>query len=389
MALLTRKERTVATQKGPVYGTGGAGHQFDDHVAARFLVDLLSASNTLGESFGQVTAIQWQARDTGWLFDDLVVESSTVDGGRSASISVKSGRYLNQSGFPADFVQTAWEQWHGVNTPRRLKGSRDVIAIATGELADTVREAWTDMLRQALEADPVRVAARLAGPTEPDAGAQSSQTQRALFQSLACPDSLRDLGASDAEATVQLLAHIRVVHVDFKDPQSRETVRAVGQCRQLLRSGDSAEATRLWRALVALASTKRPTGGSVRLVDLLMHLRRDFELCVHPDYERDWHALNQAAREAMAEIGDRVAGLPPLSRESDVRALSQHLKAHRSCVVTGESGCGKSALVKPLAGGTRLLPSAGWSSSPATAGTDRPGCWSPSGWPPSGTRRPP
>ena len=45
-------------------------------MAARFMPDLFGHTHTLGmKSFGKVVRLDWQARDCGWLLDDLVVTS--------------------------------------------------------------------------------------------------------------------------------------------------------------------------------------------------------------------------------------------------------------------------------------------------------------------------
>ncbi len=65
----------MAKKKAPAKVTGGAGFRYEDHVAARFLVDLLYGTNTLGHEFGRIKRVDWQARDSGWLADDLAVSA--------------------------------------------------------------------------------------------------------------------------------------------------------------------------------------------------------------------------------------------------------------------------------------------------------------------------
>ena len=82
----------MAKEAAPVALTGGAGFHYEDHVAARLMVDMLAGTNCLGLDRGRVRLLDWQARDTGWHLDDLV---ETCDAGgveRCAGLSCKSDR---------------------------------------------------------------------------------------------------------------------------------------------------------------------------------------------------------------------------------------------------------------------------------------------------------
>ena len=67
------KANAPARRKAPVRLTGGAGIRYENPVAARFLLDMLAGLNSLGSDFGRITRIDWQARDAGWLADDLAL----------------------------------------------------------------------------------------------------------------------------------------------------------------------------------------------------------------------------------------------------------------------------------------------------------------------------
>ena len=107
--------RGAGRQKAPVGLTGGEGFRFENCVAARFLVDLLGGTNSLGNEFGRVVRVDWQARDAGWLADDLAITCKPIGpgGDRSAGLSIKSDRQVTASGFPLNFVAAIWAQWLG------------------------------------------------------------------------------------------------------------------------------------------------------------------------------------------------------------------------------------------------------------------------------------
>ena len=49
----------MATEKAPVALTGGAGFEFDDCVAARFMLDLLKARCSLGAEYRSVATTRY------------------------------------------------------------------------------------------------------------------------------------------------------------------------------------------------------------------------------------------------------------------------------------------------------------------------------------------
>jgi hypothetical protein len=338
----------VVKKKAPVQLTGGAGFHYEDPVAARFLLDLLAGSNALGVDFGRIVRLDWQARDSGWLADDLVVTCKHSSGERAAGMSIKSAQQVTRAGFPQDFVETAWAQWLGIKTDRKLRDSSDAIVLVTGSLAHDVQDAWSNLLFEALKTTPDRMVKRLTEPVAGE-GSQSSALERALFESFRCPEELRGSVDTGDAATIQLLSRVRLLYFDFEATPSRDHVQALADCQSLLRSGDASEAERLWRGLNSIADHYRPAGGFVDLPRLLAQLRGEFDLRDHPDYRRDWEILHRSSQELMADVRTQIADLAPLARLDERATTERRLDTQRACLLLGESGCGKSALAKEIA----------------------------------------
>jgi hypothetical protein len=336
----------LVKKKAPVKVTGGGGFRYENAVAARFLLDLLGGTNELGVDFGRATRLDWQARDAGWLTDDLVITCKSQGTGRTAAVSIKSAPQVTRAGFPQNFVATAWAQWFGVKTERKLHGTNDAVVLVTGSLAHDVKDAWSDLLRDALLTTPERMAVRLSAPTLGD-GSQSSALQRALFESLRCPEELRSHGDASDAVTADLMRHLRLLHVDFEATPSRDHGLALADCQQLLTSGDAAEAQDLWDRLMGIADARR-TGGAIDLAQTLDALRGEFHLREHPDYRRDAEELERRSRDQMADVRTQIAGVPPLPRAGDSEKVQNCLEENRACFLVGESGCGKSALAKEI-----------------------------------------
>jgi hypothetical protein len=329
----------------PTKLTGGGGFRFEDHIAARFLLDMLSARNSLGAEYGGIRRIDWQAKDAGWHLDDLLLTCGTETTERAAGLSIKSNRQVTRSGFPAEFTEAVWSQWLAEGTVRQFHENQDALVLVTGQLASGVESAWAQLLQAALETTADRLLSRIAAPTDEQDGGQMSEIQRALFRSFHCPQSLQDRGATGDAETVRVLRHIRLLHFDYESPTSRERDRALADCQRILRSGDLREASDLWDRLVGFAAKKRD-GGSADLAALLDDVRSRFDLLDYPDYRADWDAISRHSRAAMDDVKVGIAGIPSLLRETEVSGIRERLANHGIAFVVGESGSGKSALAR-------------------------------------------
>jgi|SRR6478609_7367775 len=153
----------MATEKAPVALTGGAGFEFDDCVAARFMIDMLQARCSLAPELGAVVGIAWEARESGWLADDLVLSCRQANLVSAVGLSLKRNRQVNSARFPEDFRTLAWEQWDGKAGATAVNGTSNSIGLVVGELAVEVEDAWNAVAVQLRESrsDPARVLRRL------------------------------------------------------------------------------------------------------------------------------------------------------------------------------------------------------------------------------------
>ena len=333
-------------RKAPVRLTGGSGARYENQVAARFLIDLLAGTNSLGSDFARVTRVDWQARDAGWLADDLaLICQGAGEEPRSIGLSIKSSQQITAQGFPADFVDIAWGQWIGVGVSRTFRRGSDAITLVAADVSSQVMSDWSALLREIRAATPERIISRLNATSEE--GSQASAIQRALVQSFACP--ARYGHSDDPTESIRLLHDIRVLDFDFGRPTSQHEGRALNDCQSLLTSGDSGEARELWNRLVGIADELRPAGGALDLGALLSKLRGQFLLRDHPDYRADLRALRERTQEALDDIGTHVGTVAHLQRDNERLRIREKLAADRACLLVGESGSGKSALLKEIA----------------------------------------
>lgn len=211
-------------KKAPVRLSGNSGTRYENEVAARFLLDILAGTNSLGSDFGMILRIDWQSRDLGWFGDDLAINCRDLAGEtRSIGISIKSNQQVTNKGFPSDFVELAWAQWLEVPTARPFRRGKDAIGLVLAEISPSVFSDWSALLKEILSTTPDRIVSRLAA-TKPS-GSQSSDMQRLLVQSFACPDHYKE--DRPPEEVIKLLHDIRVLPLDFTHPTSQSKVAAL------------------------------------------------------------------------------------------------------------------------------------------------------------------
>jgi len=330
----------MAKKAAPPEVTGGKGFEYADQVAAWFLLQMLAGRQPLGSNYGTITSVHFEARESGWFLDDLLVNLLESGSEHSFAVSVKRRRQVTRSGFPRDFVRSVWEQWLDTR-PECFERGRDLLGLATGQLADSVKGAWHDLVQEAISTQPERLAERL------HTRGQTSALQRKLFASLQCPSDLQVPGETDEIAAVRLLGHLRLLHFDFREQPSDNRTSALAVCQEVLQSGDSAEAGGLWQAFVGIASRLRGSGGSASLQNVIRVLSQRFRLKDYPDHEHDWRQLERMSQEAVALVrGDiREHVLPRQDAGARIRSGIEKAKIY---TLLGESGCGKSAIAKDL-----------------------------------------
>ena len=95
----------MTKRRAPAKLTGGQGFNFEDHVAAQFLLGLLGAPHPLGDELGQLSKIDWQAGDAGWRLDDFALTFGGGEDQRGVGVSIKSHKQVTQSGFDPSFTR--------------------------------------------------------------------------------------------------------------------------------------------------------------------------------------------------------------------------------------------------------------------------------------------
>jgi hypothetical protein len=335
---MPKKRKETAGAASP-WSTGSGGATVEIKVGAYFLAAMLTGDRVLAPSLAHVvTGIDWQIRDKGWLLDDLLLCLRDGNTGGSLALSVKSNQQISQAGFPEDFVLAVWSHWLQKDT-NVFEKERDYLGLAVARLNTKVYDAWNDLFQEATQTgdDPERIAQRLG------AGKQSNEIIRRLFQSLHCPPALGTAGPAE---TVRLISRLQVLHLDFRNANSRSSQHALRMCQEASEGHDSETARNLWKSLCALVSEKNSAGGSLR--SLPPALRAEFRLLGALDDRADWQRLERSSQAGQERTRDSLTSGIVISRSLTSQEIEAQLLERQSVLVSGESGAGKSALAKSI-----------------------------------------
>lgn len=331
----------------PPFVTGGGGFAYEDRVAAYVLAAMLAEQPPFGEELDIVVRVDWQTGVSGWRFDDLLVTHQGTRERRTA-ISCKSGRYVTGGGWPEEAVTRVWEQWTRSQGNPFRKGD-DVLAIATGNIAQDAKEAWDRLLQDAIVGDPARFMQLY------QSNGTSSQVARNIVESLTCPANLAAQVADEPHQRFELIRHLRLWLLDALALDSAAITRATEWCRSALLSGDRVQADTLFQELVSIASARRPHSGTITKHELVALLAPRFALRVAPSHEASWAALDTHSAELQADIRMTLNNAVCLIHPGAWPEILNATTPGKVVLLEGESGCGKSALAKRLCEGDRRV----------------------------------
>jgi len=310
----------------------GAGFEFEDLISAWQLVKALSGEQAPGIG-GGVTQVQAQVSTLGWHIDDLLLTAQAAGTPQRLAISAKGNLQVTAAGLPADFVTRAWKQWRDPHGP--FNRATDGLALVTLGTHQKFDPAWREVKNACSGPDAVLAMSRI----------RSNASQSRVFESVQKPGDASD------EETIELIRHLHVLPTDLQFAHSETEAQTIAQCRRLVALGDKDEAQALWKRLIDVAKEVRLRSGTITVPNLLSLLRGQFGLRHHPDFEHDWEALSNITADHKARIESELPSGYAVPRMAEKASLKVAVAGNPVTMVFGESGSGKSALVKSVLDG--------------------------------------
>jgi hypothetical protein len=326
------KLRTPKTTRS----TAGSGFDFEDQVAAWLLLKILSGQPLPGVD-GSGSRLQMQTESLGWIIDDLLVTCTVAQSNqRHIAVSCKSNVQVTSSGLPNDFVRSAWLQWSKSNAGPMNRDS-DCLLLATRGRHPAFQATWSDIKKWSSSSDPALAIARIRAPAK----------HRKIFDGVKTAAKGAGLSVSDEDA-LALIRRLDVIPLDFDLSGFEDEKAAIAQSRGLLINSSLGEGRKLWFELIGRTKTARLGNGTIEIAELWRDLRSQFVLKDHPDFAPSLVKLKAITTDYKSIIESALPSGYVLDRKDDAEQLSSKIVAGGVCVLHGESGIGKSALLKSV-----------------------------------------
>jgi hypothetical protein len=244
--------------------------------------------------------------------------------------SIKSNRQITSGGCNDEFCVGLWT----VSGKKIFTAGRDSLVLLSAPLAAEVTNHLHSLCRQARQLEAARLDQKIV-----------HKEVRKIY------DSFRNSSVAGPEGfSGKVLRHFFVREFDFEAMASKSEAAAIRLCREILaldsRSED--EAKRLWHELLDLAQVVRISGGAATR-ESLAELRYKFKLLDDPSDIAAWAKVEKFSSDCLDEITTGLPGGLTLPRAAELKALKEQIARSGGCCVLGDSGFGKSALVKRFA----------------------------------------
>ena len=312
-----------------VRSTNSIGSHFEDQISAWQLVNALSREPAPGIN-KVITKVQTQVSTLGWCIDDFLLTAQVDDAMQRLAISVKANEQVTSSGLPSDFVMHAWKLWHDQNGP--FQRNADKLALVTIGNHKTFNLAWREVQNACSGNDTELTLSRI----------RNNDIHSNIF------DNVQKSGDASDEETIKLIRHLLVIFTDWQSPNSKDEANVIAQCRRLLTSNCNDEARVLWEKIINEAKEARLKSGTIIIVDLISVLRKQFDLIHYPNFDSDWNTLANITVDHKARIETKLPSGYQVPRAAEISSLQKAIANDQLTVVFGESGTGKSALVKSV-----------------------------------------
>jgi energy-coupling factor transporter ATP-binding protein EcfA2 len=321
--------------------TGPAGSHFEAQVGASYLLALLTGGEPRGLPGTIIDRVALQRAAEGRPLDDIIVHAHDARG-IQAVLEIQVKRELTFA--PSDEVfGNVVGQIAAAARRSEFWTSRYELAIATAKISRKIAGPYQEVLAWARHlGSAATFIDRIHRP------GSSNDDMRSFVR--AFTNRLREAGSPHDDETVwRLLGRLQILVFDFTARGSADEALVRERAAQALHADDASHAGELWTILVELALRVAVSGGDRTRAQLVEELQQQaFRLAGDRRHAATRVRLAEASENALADIGDVVAGVT-LSRHERLEQIRAALDSGRYIEIRGDSGVGKSALLKNLA----------------------------------------
>ncbi len=319
---------------------GGAGTYIEGELGAYYMLAMLAGNEARGAPGSTISRIQFQAADSGFALDDLVLHCSSSDG--PLMLEIQSKRTITFASKDVVFLAVCQQIAETAGNPD-VAEDQHLLAVATQRTSAKISGPYQDVLEWARAvATSANFFARLS------ATGIASPAMRdfvSTFRANVVANGIAD----DDETIWKLLRRFRILEFDFESgaPQARDHALLVS--RHVLSAQDQARTGALWSNLIEIAIAQGKAGGTIDKAQLQALLTQlGYSLSGDRNLAPARAKLAEASSHALADIGRDVGGVH-LPRQAVVDAIDEAMDGHRLIHLRGNAGVGKSSVFRTIA----------------------------------------
>ncbi|MBO6905941.1 MAG: hypothetical protein JJ865_13405, partial [Parvibaculum sp.] len=327
----------------PVAATGPGGPHFEGQVGAHYLLTMLAVGAARGLPGTIIDSVAFQRAGEHPL-DDVVVRAHDA-AGHDATLEIQVKRSIRFTAGDEIFADVVSQVVEAANKAGFWE-TRHELAVATARTSRKTDGPYQDVLKWARE---VGSAATFFKRLNTKGAANADM--RAFVEAFRTHVSAAG-GAPDDEMIWKLLRRFQILVFDYSALHSANEELAAERAARVLHPDDASKASALWKNLIEISIASAANGGERNRASLTSDLR-EFRLAGDPRNLAVREALAASARDALADIGDRV-GEVALARTERIASVYQALDQSRYVEIRGDAGVGKSAILKHFAEGSGI-----------------------------------
>jgi hypothetical protein len=319
---------------------GPAGATFEAQVGAFYLLALLANTEARGLPGAKMMRVGFQKAPEGLELDDVVVYG-VQDDGASATLEIQVKRSI------------------------RFTSGDSVWKKVVGQIAGAASKDGFWLRNHQFAVAVAKTTAKIDGPYQDvlmwarDLGSASAFFTRLRIKGVA-NDAMRDFvqdfkknlsahGHQNDEETIwRLLRRLQILTFDFTAKGSICQELSRDRAARLLDPARGERGSQLWDALVVSALSIASLGGDRDRSELFAELSGKYHFQSDRETRACLERLNEAALSGLSDIDHRI-GNASLARSDYLEKLREHLDNGRYIEIRGESGTGKSAILRQVA----------------------------------------
>ncbi|TZG33447.1 hypothetical protein [Agrobacterium sp. B1(2019)] len=319
---------------------GGAGTYIEGELGAYYMLAMLAGNEARGAPGGTINSIQFQAADSGFALDDLVLHCSTPNG--PLVLEIQSKRTITFASKDAVFLAVCQQIAETADNPE-IADDRHLLAVATQRTSAKISGPYQDVLEWSRAV--VTSANFFARLSATGIASPAMRDFVSTFRGNVVANGVAD----DDETIWKLLRRFRILEFDFESgaPQARDHALLVA--RHVLSTQDQTRTEALWGNLIEIAVAQGKAGGTIDKAQLQTLLNRlGYSMSGDRNLAPARAKLAEASFHALADIGRDVGGVH-LPRQAVVDAIDEAMDGHRLVHLRGNAGVGKSSVFRTIA----------------------------------------